>query len=224
MAEPYFRPGTGRQPPFRPTQFDPAKPAGPDPVSPAATPRGTEAARHSQGYAYDPASGLWLPLRIDPATGRLLVDSNLTVSDIEIGAVEVKNATTDDRLVVNADGTASVRIVPLGSGHVVYGEVNAVAAGADVSVVAFTVAPAAAFHLRHVSVSGDNVAKFTVTLNGTPIGRKLTYFTHFNEDFFFAADETDGKRLVGGDELKVLVRHARPYVGDFNASVLGRLA
>ena len=34
----------------------------------------------------------------------------LNVGDIEIGSVEIKNATTDDRMVVNADGTTNSRI------------------------------------------------------------------------------------------------------------------
>jgi len=39
---------------------------------------------------------------------RLPVDANLSVADIQIGAVEIKNATTDDRTIVDTNGNLSV--------------------------------------------------------------------------------------------------------------------
>ena len=51
----------------------------------------------------------------DEATGAKkvkIVDGNVTInaSDIEIGAVELKNSTTDDRAKINPDGTLDVNI------------------------------------------------------------------------------------------------------------------
>lgn len=43
------------------------------------------------------------------ADGELAI--NLEASDIEIGAVEIKNASTDDRLKINADGSADITVV-----------------------------------------------------------------------------------------------------------------
>ena len=44
----------------------------------------------------------------DNTTSRLRVDAELEVSDIQIGAVEIKNSTTDDRANINSDGTLDV--------------------------------------------------------------------------------------------------------------------
>lgn len=43
---------------------------------------------------------------VDPTTNRLLVDASIDTSDIEIGAVEIKNSTDDTRATVNANGLA----------------------------------------------------------------------------------------------------------------------
>ena len=50
-----------------------------------------------------------LELAFDSATGKLKTSVDLNAADIEIGAVEIKNATTDTRLIVNADGTIGVK-------------------------------------------------------------------------------------------------------------------
>lgn len=41
---------------------------------------------------------------VDPTTHRMLVDANLDASDIEIGAIEIKDGTSDVRAVVGANG------------------------------------------------------------------------------------------------------------------------
>lgn len=43
-------------------------------------------------------------VKVDPSTNRLYVDANINTTDIEIGAVEIKDGTTDTRAVVGADG------------------------------------------------------------------------------------------------------------------------
>jgi len=96
--EPYFTPGqSDGVPPQSPTQFSPAKPAGPDPVSPQPVAEGSEIGRHAQLYALDPATGQFHPL-IRAADGRLKVESSLIVKDIQIGAVEIKDADGDQRV------------------------------------------------------------------------------------------------------------------------------
>jgi len=51
----------------------------------------------------------------DEAAQALRVIAELDASDIQIGAVEIKDATTDDRLVVHSDGTITVRTDETGS-------------------------------------------------------------------------------------------------------------
>ena len=77
-TEPY-RPGDAEGiPPQSPTQFDPAKPAGPDPVSPMPLPEGSEVDRHAQLFAYDPSSGQFKPVEW-VAGGKLKVDAVVSV-------------------------------------------------------------------------------------------------------------------------------------------------
>ena len=52
-----------------------------------------------------------IPLKVNSA-GELFVTASLSVGDIQIGAVELKNATTDDRAVVNTSGELSVLAAP----------------------------------------------------------------------------------------------------------------
>ena len=60
-------------------------------------------AAHLRGW--DTGNLRWTRIATNSATGALLVEATLATSDIEIGAVEIKNATTDDRATVvnNAD-------------------------------------------------------------------------------------------------------------------------
>lgn len=44
------------------------------------------------------------PVAVDPNTNRLLVDTTIDASDIQIGAVEIKDGTTDARAVVGVNG------------------------------------------------------------------------------------------------------------------------
>ena len=79
MAEPNFKPGDyDGKPPSSPTQFDPAKPAGPDPVSPMPLPEGSEVDRHAQLFAYDSSSGQFKPVEWVTG-GKLKVDAVISV-------------------------------------------------------------------------------------------------------------------------------------------------
>ena len=108
--EPYYTPGqSDNRPPQSPTEFSPQKPVGPDPVTPQPLAEGSESEKHAQLFALDPASGNFLP--VEWKDGKLKVDAVLDGSDIEIGAVEIKNRDTDDRMIVDPDGSAHVTIV-----------------------------------------------------------------------------------------------------------------
>lgn len=108
--EPYYTPGqSDNRPPQSPTEFSPQKPVGPDPVTPQPLAEGSESEKHAQLFALDPASGNFMP--VTWKDGKLQVDATLVVGDIEIGAVELKNRDTDDRQIVDPDGSAHVTIV-----------------------------------------------------------------------------------------------------------------
>ena len=53
-------------------------------------------------FGIDDATGAFVPIR-STADGKLSVSAAIVVEDIEIGAVEIKNSTSDDRVNVEAD-------------------------------------------------------------------------------------------------------------------------
>jgi len=60
--------------------------------------------------------GTWKIINADGTIGDYTSPNaliTLKTSDIEIGAVEIKNATTDDRLIVNSDGSINNKQIPI---------------------------------------------------------------------------------------------------------------
>lgn len=66
-----------------------------------------------------------------------------------------------------------------------------------------------------VSCSGENVAEFTIEINGSIALKKRTYYTEFNtefnlSDFVFKPDDT----------IRILVENKRNSVASFNATLI----
>jgi len=137
----------------------------------------------------------------------------------DAGTATTFNFTNDGKLKVEASASISIS----GEDVIAYNEVNSVPSGADTLVATYTVPLNKTFHLRHCMVSGTNIGVFTLKAADNSIAKKRTYFTKFNEDFFFESDVSEGIKLTAGQTVKVYVRHSRPVVGDFNASIYGRL-
>lgn len=54
------------------------------------------------------------------------IDSvRLAVSDLEIGAVEIKDSTTNNRLVINSDGTINAKLIPIIGSVTIYNGISA---------------------------------------------------------------------------------------------------
>lgn len=97
-----------------------------------------------------------------------------------------------------------------------YNEISSVANSLSFTTI-LTYTAATAVKLKLVSAGGTNVAEYRITLNGTPISKRYTYFgasLHTSFDF------KEGIQLVPSDVIAVQVRHNRPFVGDFNANLL----
>ena len=80
-GEESFRPGTGPQPVFVPTQEDPV-PLGLPPVSPIPKPEGSETPRHAQLFAYDASTNQFKPVGWMTGTG---AQGSLSVSVDPLG-------------------------------------------------------------------------------------------------------------------------------------------
>jgi hypothetical protein len=182
-------------------------------------------ARLQASYETDPIDA-WRVRTVD-AYGNGYTDSNPlpvafdgTVSIGDVSIVEGGNTLT-----VNPDGSINVNVVTVPiAGNVVrniYNEANSVASGVVTTLVQYTV-PGGITNsvLQRISVSGENIAKFTVFVNGTQIDTRRTFYgSSLSEYFEFTTGSTDGFVLNPADILIVKVLHTRPYLGDFEGRI-----
>ena len=99
-----------------------------------------------------------------------------------------------------------------------YSEALAVAAGAQVDILTYVVPSGFSLFLALVSVSGDNIAEYTVIVDGSPIDKVRTWWGKFNANLEFS-----GLKLETGTEIKIRVNNYRDSSADFNAKINGVL-
>lgn len=144
------------------------------------------------------------------------------------GTISVGNVTIQDddgdELEINPDGSINVNIVNAVTGNVVkntYGEANAVPPGVETTIVQYMVPLIVTSGiLQRISVSGTNVGRYKVYVNGVAIDTRRTYYGgSFNEYFDYYVNSTDGYTLQPGDLVTVRILHDRVYVGDFEGRI-----
>jgi hypothetical protein len=177
-------------------------------------------------YIQEPSNS-WKTSLVD-CIGNLYGESNpLPVSfagTIEISQVEVVGP-TGNTLLPNPNGSINVNIIesPIPGSMVksIYSEANSVASGATTTLVSYTVPGGLTTSiLQRISVSGENIAKFTVFRNGTQIDTRRTFFgSSLSEYFEFTTGSVDGYALSPGDILLVKVLHVRPSIADFEGRI-----
>jgi hypothetical protein len=144
-------------------------------------------------------------------------DGTITIGDVSI----VEGGNTMD---VNSDGSINVNIVnsiptTVPGLNIFYQEISSVASGATTPIYTFT-APVGGFRMFKIEVAGENIALYTLVLNGTTIYSKRTFYGDLNTSFIFE-DEVYGLKLNGGDVLKVNVLHNKPYTANFETTLMG---
>lgn len=97
-----------------------------------------------------------------------------------------------------------------------YGEALSVATSVLTSIVSHTVPVGKTFELNYIEVSGGNIAKFTVLRDTATIGKKVTYWCDFNQEFKFG-----GLEFAAGEKIEVKVIHERSASADFEARING---
>jgi hypothetical protein len=101
-----------------------------------------------------------------------------------------------------------------------YHEVLSVASGITTTIVTYTVTAGHENVLERVSVSGENIALYTVLINGIPVDTQRTYFGGaLNAEFQFMSTINYGTVLNAGDIVSVTVLHTRPYVANFEGRI-----
>lgn len=168
--------------------------------------------------------------RVIPVDGYgniISVDNPLPVifdGTISIGKVEVIG-TNGNTIEPNANGSINVNVVstPIAGNNVVnyYAEANAVPSGSTTTVIQYTVPFIKTSALLYrISVSGENIAKYTVFWNGVQIDTRRTFYgSSLSEYFEFTTGSNEGFVLSVGDQITVKVLHSRPFVADFEGRI-----
>jgi hypothetical protein len=136
--------------------------------------------------------------------GTLVVNDGSFDLSISNG-VDLVKGLFPSKVLVNQSGTTLIE----------YSEVTSVASGIETIVVTKTTAVAK--KLTKIVCGGSNIALFTLNIDGAMVAKCRTNFGSLlaNElDFGSGIDVASGKTI----ELKVL--HSRPYVGDFEGSLI----
>lgn len=101
-----------------------------------------------------------------------------------------------------------------------FNQVSAVPSGVLTQIVSYTVPALQQNVLERVSVSGENIALYTVLINGTPVDMQRTYFGGaLNTQFDFTSSGNLGTVLSSGDVVSVTVLHNRPDAADFESRI-----
>ena len=100
-----------------------------------------------------------------------------------------------------------------------YTETTGIAAGITTNIGTYTVPAGKTAVLQKIFVSGENVSKYTILLNGNAINTKRTNYTNLNEVFDFLVNNSDGYILSAGDILLVKVLHDRPTPSDYETTI-----
>ena len=177
-------------------------------------------------YMQEPANS-WRTSLVD-CIGNLYGASNplpvIFDGTISIGEVEVIGS-NGNILEPNSDGSINVNVVSVPVvGNIVkniYNEANSVASGATTVLVQYTVPGGITDAILYrISVSGENIAKFTVFVKAIQIDTRRTFYgSSLSEYFEFTTGTANGFTLSPGDILVVKVLHNRPYVGDFEGRI-----
>jgi len=147
-------------------------------------------------------------------------DGTINIGDVSI--VEGGNT-----LKVNPDGSINVNGGGGGGGSttpenvaIQYNEDVAVVSGVLTTIVSYTVPVGATAYLQRVLASGENIAKYQVLVNGTPLATNRTYFgSALDTSFNFSGPSGEGYLLNAGDVVLVQVLHNRPSTADFEATL-----
>ena len=158
--------------------------------------------------------------------GRLFGNGNpLPISfdgTVSIGDVEIKDG--GNVLKVNPDGSINVNITPsVGGTNVVknkFNSINAVMANMATTLVTYTVPTGKTSIVQRAAVSGENIAKYTLLINGNPQATLRTYFGgELNGYFEFTTGQDNGLVVTAGDVISIEVIHGRPQLANFEGRI-----
>lgn len=129
----------------------------------------------------------------------------------------------DQRMTFSGGALNVVLTNPLetGDGKLIFGQATSVPSGSETTVVTYTVPTGKTLYFISGSFSGQNLALFTLYINGAQEGIRRTYWGNFNGTFDFTSGA--GIKVSAGNIIKITVIHNRPAAGDFDGTLYGVL-
>lgn len=171
-------------------------------------------------YSADPVVAI-KTIDVDPYGNFYGKDNPLPVAfdgTVSIGTVEV-HGSNGNTIEPNADGSINTVVINgVASNKTLineYNEVNSVPNSTLTNLVTYTVPLASTAILERVSISGENIATYQVSINGTVIDTRRTFWGTLNEYFNFTSPDVFGTALNAGDVVLVTVIHFRPDLASF---------
>lgn len=110
---------------------------------------------------------------------------------------------------------------PVGASlQLLYDEITNLASGTTSNIISYTVPSGTAALLQKVYISGGNIAKYQLKINGTVVATARTYFGgELNTDFDFLGQALSGQVLLAGNTVEVTVNNFRPTSADFETTL-----
>jgi len=96
-----------------------------------------------------------------------------------------------------------------------YNSVSAILPEVDTLINSFTVPVGKFRQLNSVLVSGDNIAHFSIKLNGVIIAKARTWWVSFNEQI-----ELHDTKIVAGDILSIHAENKGKVASDFESTII----
>lgn len=142
---------------------------------------------------------------------------------VSIGTVKVEG-NNGNTIEPNPDGSINVNILPSTSTTNVvrntYNEITGIIKETLTTLVTYSVPVNKTGILQRGSASGENIATFTLSVNGVVQYKKRTYFaSDFNVEFDLTTGQDNGFLLQPSDTVTIEVIHHRPDPGDFEARI-----
>lgn len=135
-----------------------------------------------------------------------------------------------NEMLPNDDGSINAKVEIVDSISVnkealnVFGEVLLLASGASDMLVTYIVPLGKILFLQLVEFGGQNIATYTVLVDGTVIARRRTWFNgNLSDDFDFESYGNGGLKLEASQTVELQVENFRPDVADFEGRIFGTL-
>lgn len=163
-------------------------------------------------------------INIGTVNGELEVQLTHLDNDPDAGDVHdsVRIGDGVEELLINPDGSINVSQVLSNTSVKIestYNEITAIPTDTTTTLVSYTAPIGKISFLHRIFVSGNNIAQYTVKLNGNIIDKCKTYLGSSLNTIFDFSDGTRGKPLQVGDIVLIEVEHSRSFLGEFNGRI-----